>query len=169
MRQRPGADLPEAIELGEVFNANDGVGHGKWSRGVEESKAGARALCISDSVFPVIGAPAGMGNCGDKNFMTAQKIGKVERKTWQVYSSKSTNAFPPKQWLNHDGLSDSLHFLAKTHTKAWLDFLIILGRLLGFIKCLGKKFQKVNHRRGAIFASLAKTSAAETVFERPWS
>ena len=32
MRQRPGADLAEAIELGEVFNANDGVGHGEWSR-----------------------------------------------------------------------------------------------------------------------------------------
>lgn len=35
MRQRPGADLAEAIELGEVFNANDGVGHGEWSRGGE--------------------------------------------------------------------------------------------------------------------------------------
>jgi hypothetical protein len=50
-----------------------------------------------------------------------------------------------------------------------LDFLIILGRLLGFIKCLGKKFQTINHRREAIFASLVKTSAAETVLERPWS
>ena len=27
MRQRPGADLAEAIELGEVFNANHNITH----------------------------------------------------------------------------------------------------------------------------------------------
>jgi hypothetical protein len=35
MRQRPRADLPETVELGDVFNANNGVGHGgrvEWSR-----------------------------------------------------------------------------------------------------------------------------------------
>jgi len=54
-------------------------------------------------------------------------------------------------------------------TEFRLDFLLILGGCLGFIKCLGNKFQKINHRRGVIFASLAKTSAAGMVVEWPWS
>ena len=29
VRQRPHPHLPEAVELGYIFNANDGVGHGK--------------------------------------------------------------------------------------------------------------------------------------------
>jgi hypothetical protein len=48
-----------------------------------------------------------------------------------------------------------------------VDVFIILGCLLGFLKCLGNKFQKINHRRGAIFASLANASDEGTVFERP--
>jgi hypothetical protein len=31
MRERPRADFTEAVELGDVFNANDGVGHGTRS------------------------------------------------------------------------------------------------------------------------------------------
>ena len=43
MRQRPGADLAEAIELGEVFNANDGVGHGEWSRGLTRQRSSVQS------------------------------------------------------------------------------------------------------------------------------
>jgi uncharacterized protein YjlB len=35
MRQRPRAHLAEAVELGDVFNANNGVGHGKRRRSNE--------------------------------------------------------------------------------------------------------------------------------------
>ena len=108
-----------------------------------------------------------MGDCSNQDFIVPQKIGNIERKTGQVDSSKSAVAFPPKQRLSHDSLSSGLDFLAKTHSKAKLDFLIISGCLLGFLKCLGNKLQKINHRRGAIFASLANASPAGIVFERP--
>ena len=127
----------------------------------------ARPFRILNAFLPVIGVATGMGDCSNQNFIVPQKIGNVERKSGQVNSSKSAVAFPPKQRLSHDGLSNSLDFLAKTHSKAKLDFLIIPGRLLGFLKCLGNKLQKINHLRGAIFASLANASAAGIVFERP--
>ena len=32
MRERPRPHLPETVKLGDIFNANDGVGHGKRRR-----------------------------------------------------------------------------------------------------------------------------------------
>ena len=80
---------------------------------------------------------AGLENLVE-NFYDRLKNRKCRKENLAGSLAEIHHAFPPKQWLSHDGVSESLN----SHIKAQLDFLIMLGRLHGFIKCLGKKFQK---------------------------